>query len=105
MSAKKWYKLKVWKNLRERQLARRPLCEWCRERGSLTTATEVHHETPHRGDWTLFTRGKLVSLCKSCHDRDAQSIERRGYDSRVGEDGWPADERHPANRPKKRGRS
>jgi hypothetical protein len=39
--------------------------------------------------------GALQSLCAHCHSSRKQSIERRGYDTAVGIDGWPIDPRHP----------
>jgi hypothetical protein len=46
----------------------------------------------------VFFAGPFASLCKSCHDKHAQDIERRGYSSRVGVDGFPRDSNHPFNR-------
>jgi 5-methylcytosine-specific restriction endonuclease McrA len=94
---KKWYKTKLWLDLRNVQLSRKPLCEWCHPR--ITVATEVHHDIPHRGVWSLFNDpDNLVSLCKRCHDSRAQALEKRGYDDVVGDDGWPIDQKHPINR-------
>lgn len=92
------YKLGAWKRRRGVQLVTCPLCQWCEAEGRTVAATEVHHVTPHRGNVTAFLEGELVSLCKRCHDSRAQSVERRGYDTAIGVDGWPVDERHPANR-------
>lgn len=92
------YKTKGWQRRRQRQLMDEPLCQRCKPRGQLTPATEVHHLIPHKGNPELFFRGELQSLCKPCHDSDAQSEEVRGYSTEIGADGWPVDERHPANR-------
>lgn len=63
------------------------------------SAAIVDHITPHRGDSALFfDEENLQALCKTCHDSGKQSEERRGYSSVVGEDGYPVDPRHPANR-------
>nr|WP_245581848.1 hypothetical protein [Phyllobacterium phragmitis] len=35
------------------------------------------HVTPHRGDEELFWSGPFQTLCKPCHDRDKQRMERR----------------------------
>lgn len=91
-----WYKLKSWFNLRDRQLGRQPLCERHKERGKYVAATVVHHKVPHRGDRALFIDpDNLESLCKACHDGEAQQQEKRGFSSRVGPDGWPTDDGHP----------
>lgn len=103
MSSHPFYKSRTWRHLRASHLSREPLCRRCRAEGRLTAATVVHHLTAHKGDWHLFTDpGNLASSCKRCHDATEQSIEARGYDRQVGEDGWPADDRHPFNRRGKR---
>lgn len=100
MASHPWYKTRLWQDLRAVHLAREPLCRRCKTEGRLTPACVVHHVRPHRGDWTLFKDpSNLASSCKRCHDSTEQSIERRGYDKAVGEDGWPIDEKHPFNLP------
>ena len=103
MSSHPFYKTTAWRHLRTWHLSREPLCRRCRDEGRLTAATVVHHLRPHRGDWDLFRDpSNLASSCKRCHDSTEQGIEARGYDKRIGEDGWPADERHPFNRIRRR---
>jgi 5-methylcytosine-specific restriction protein A len=93
------YKSKLWADLRRVQLSRHPLCKRCKDEGRLEAATVVHHLVAHKGNWTLFNDPRnLASSCKPCHDKIEQSIEARGYDRAVGEDGWPVDRRHPFNR-------
>jgi 5-methylcytosine-specific restriction enzyme A len=66
--------------------------------GRTVTANVVNHIRPHRGDWNLFRDpDNLQSLCKFHHDSEAQSQDVRGYGSRIGENGWPLDTRHPAS--------
>jgi 5-methylcytosine-specific restriction enzyme A len=67
----------------------------CLEEGRTTPATVADHVTPHRGEPMLFWRGKLQSLCVLHHNSSKQRAEKRGYDTQIGEDGWPTDERHP----------
>ncbi len=69
----------------------------CQADGLTTVATVADHIEPHRGDPDKFWSGELQSLCASHHNKTKQSIERRGYDSAVGEDGWPSDPAHPVN--------
>ncbi|MFC6585923.1 HNH endonuclease signature motif containing protein [Sulfitobacter pacificus] len=78
--------------------------------GSLTSAGEVQanpkrrflvvdHVIPHRGDEALFYDPKnLQTLCPDDHDQNKQRFEARGYSEERGEDGWPVDPMHPANR-------
>jgi 5-methylcytosine-specific restriction enzyme A len=97
-----WYASQRWRLHRRRpQLAREPLCEWCKWKGLTVEAEVVHHALAHGGDPEKFWHGELVSLCKPCHDRDAQGIERRGYSNDVDATGWPVDARHPSNRKRK----
>jgi hypothetical protein len=80
------------------QLREHPLCKRCLEMKPrrLTAATVVHHIEPHKGDITkFFDPANLESSCAPHHDGDAQSEERVGYSTAVGEDGWPVDARHP----------
>jgi 5-methylcytosine-specific restriction enzyme A len=103
-----WYGLRLW---RRRSLAQRcayPLCAMCLAKGKAVAATCADHITPHRGDWTKFTRGALQSLCTECHNGVKQLEDRpegwtsfdqidrqRGFRTEVGADGWPLDPKHP----------
>jgi hypothetical protein len=98
--ARRWYKLKAWAERRRRQLQDQPSCEECLRLSppKVTRATIADHVEPHRGDYERFWFGKLQSLCAPCHDRIKQAEERRGFSAEIGEDGWPADPKHPFNR-------
>jgi 5-methylcytosine-specific restriction protein A len=86
---KRWYKTSRWQKLRARQLRLEPLCRMCKPRA--TPATVCDHVERHRGDPVKFWAGPFQSLCKPCHDRDKQTIERGGVVKvPVGNDGWPA---------------
>lgn len=95
---KHWYRSRAWKHIRIVELNRAPLCEWCKERGVLKHATEVHHLIPHKGDYELFLAGPFACLCKDCHDSTARAIERQGFHKAIDVDGYPIDPKHPANR-------
>lgn len=110
------YKRADWyARLRPQQLEKEPLCRDCLRRGiandgSLTSSGQrqknpkrrflvADHRIPHRGDEALFfDPDNLQTLCPDCHDRNKQREESRGYSEERGEDGWPIDPRHPANR-------
>ena len=95
---RRWYSLAIWKRRRAAQLARDPLCRMCDAAGRATAATVADHVTPHRGDWTLFVSGELMSLCGPCHDSAKQSQERGGQPRRVvGVDGLPINPRSSRN--------
>ena len=85
------YQTKAWKLRRKAQLAQHPLCQQCRDAHQrVTQASIAHHVVPHNGDLNLFYRGELVSLCKQCHDSDAQRLEKGGaVRPTIGLDGWP----------------
>jgi hypothetical protein len=95
----RWYKTARWQRRRQMQFSLKPFCEWCEKRGITSPANIAHHAEKHDGDQTKFFTGPLVSLCKACHDGEAQSIERRGYSKEIGEDGWPTDPKHPGYSP------
>lgn len=92
------YKTPAWRNGRLAFLARNPLCERCKTSGLTTAATVVNHRKPHKGDVTLFFSWEnWEAVCKPHHDSDIQQEERRGYSTAIGLDGYPQDDRHPAN--------
>jgi 5-methylcytosine-specific restriction enzyme A len=76
--AKPWrrfYDTAEWQALRTAQLIAEPYCERHNAKGEVIRASVVHHKTPHRGDWQLFVSSQLESLCKRCHDSEAQTEE------------------------------
>lgn len=92
------YNSQNWRNYRAMFLKANPLCVKCREVGALRPATVVDHVRPHKGNTDLFwSVDNHQALCKPCHDSAKAFEENRGYSSRVGNDGWPVDPRHPAN--------
>jgi hypothetical protein len=85
-----WYSHARWRRRRLQQLREHPLCVWCAKRGKVTAAVVAHHAQPHHGDRHMFWTGTLISLCKLCHDSDAQRIEKGGTPRQtIGVDGWP----------------
>lgn len=57
----------AWRRIRDRHLAREPLCEMCKEQGRYVLATLVHHVNP-LSDGGTHDESKLMSLCASCHE-------------------------------------
>ena len=95
------YNLAAWRGpngRRARQLRDEPLCRMCAASGIVEAATTADHVAPHRGDREAFLHGELQSLCASCHSSLKQREEALGFSVAVGLDGWPLDQRHPANR-------
>jgi len=64
----------------------------------VTAARICDHVEPHRGDVNKFWLGKLQSLCRNCHESRKRIIDQPGYDTTIGSDGMPIDERHPIYR-------
>lgn len=92
------YKSKAWRTGRIAFLHQHPLCVMCKTDGRIAPATVVDHIEPHKGNEALFfDASNWQALCKPCHDSRKALQEARGYDPSIGEDGWPVDERHPAN--------
>jgi 5-methylcytosine-specific restriction enzyme A len=88
-----------WAKFRLSFLAANPLCVMCQAEGRVTAATVVDHITPHRGcDETFWRVGNHQALCAHHHNSAKQRTERLGYDPSIGADGWPRDDRHPANK-------
>lgn len=96
---RKLYKTVAWKRRRLAQLSAKPLCERCQAKGRITPATVVDHIAPHHGDEALFFDAEnLQSLCDMHHNSWKQRLERRGYDTELGDDGWPICPNHPVNK-------
>lgn len=75
----KWYKTAAWARLRKKQLAREPLCRFCRSKGVITQADTVDHIVPHKGNMDLFfSLENLQSLDKACHSSAKQRLEKSG---------------------------
>ena len=73
LSRDKAYSNARWKKVRNSQLSKAPLCQRCLSFEMVTIATDVDHQTPHRGDKKLmWDAGNLQSLCKSCHSWKTQ---------------------------------
>lgn len=79
-----WYSLRVWKERRDHQLRKQPLCERHLARGEVAQASVANHKIPHKGDWQLFIAGELESVCKPCHDGEVQRDERAAARQRQG---------------------
>jgi 5-methylcytosine-specific restriction endonuclease McrA len=102
---RKLYHTKQWRTLREQVLLRDLFtcqhkgCKAMLKRGRAhKRSAVVHHLNPHKGDHDLFFDvDNLQSVCWSCHSGDIQSIESRGFDVTIGEDGWPIDPNHTGN--------
>ena len=73
------YACKQWRALRMHQLQLQPLCAYCLLQGLTVTAAVVDHIRPHKGAKQLFFNpDNLQSLCKICHDKTKQILEKRG---------------------------
>lgn len=95
----RWKKSKRYRRMVKAHMAENPICVYCLEDDGVSTpAVIADHVIPHKGDQNLFWFGKLQSLCAHHHESRKKLEETRGYHTKVGDDGWPVDRRHPANR-------
>ena len=77
------YQTDMWRNdLRPAQLLHQPFCQSCAAKRIRTTATDVDHIKPHRGNQNVFQdSANLQSLCHSCH---SQKTARELWEMRRG---------------------
>jgi 5-methylcytosine-specific restriction protein A len=73
-----------WDMARKHYLRTHPLCVICQANGIVQAATVVDHIRPHGGDIALFwDEANWQSLCCSCHNSDAQRMEKSGTIQRI----------------------
>jgi hypothetical protein len=85
----------AWRKAREGFLRNHPLCVMCAQVGRTVLASVVDHIRPHQGDRALFwDRDNWQPLCKPCHDRHKQRIDRGGRDPGCDQRGVPVDPGH-----------
>ena len=90
------YSSRRWQRVRERQLAREPLCRVC---GGL--ATDVDHIRPWKAGGSIWDAANLQSLCQRCHAAKSSAVDKQGKDWRTWEirgsnvHGEPLDPAHP----------
>lgn len=93
------YGRKAWPRLRRAHLGKEPLCRMCKGEGIDKAAEVVDHVQPHKGDPTLFWNAdNLQALCAAHHNSAKQRDEKLGFSLQIGQDGWPVDREHPANK-------
>ena len=61
-----------WRLIRDRYIARHPLCESCLKAGRYVPAAEVHHIVPPERGGT-HADDNLTALCQSCHTKTRSS--------------------------------
>ncbi len=59
---------RAWKRIRDRYIAKHPLCEECQNHGMITPAQEVHHIRP-LSQGGSHAESNLMALCTPCHSR------------------------------------
>jgi len=93
------YNSKAWRAFRNSILIRDLFtCQMCGRLEGNSSQLVADHKLPHKGNRDLFwDAANIQTVCKPCHDRHKQSEERTGFSKAIGIDGWPTDDRHPAN--------
>jgi len=66
-SNQKFYNSARWKKMRQWKLSKYPLCELCKQKGKITSATMVDHIKPINQGGKALCESNLMSLCKYCH--------------------------------------
>jgi len=84
-----------WQKARLHYLAKHPLCVMHKAQGQVVQATVVDHIQPHKNDMKLFwDSSNWQSLCKQCHDRHKQRLEKSGVVVGCDVNGIPIDRNH-----------
>lgn len=87
----------AWQKARARFLQAHPLCVMCQamKPPRVTAAEVVDHIIPHKGDQSLFwDANNWQPLCKQCHDRWKQKLEKSGVSIGCDSSGVPVDPSH-----------
>lgn len=71
------YRKNRWRKKSEAFRRANPLCEYCKRLGKVRASQVADHAIPHHGNEQSFWHGKLVALCKECHD-SAKKAEEHG---------------------------
>ncbi len=71
------YRKNRWRLKSESFRRNNPLCEYCKRLGKVKASEVADHATPHKGEESSFWYGKLIALCKECHD-SAKKAEEHG---------------------------
>ena len=73
-----FYRSKVWRNARETQLNKQPLCQFHLNKGEIVAASVVDHIIDIKDDvYKALSPNNLCSLCVSCHNR--KTAEAQGW--------------------------
>ena len=71
------YNTTAWRKLRRAKLDKQPLCQPCRERGTLTPANTVDHNVPiAKGGDAFPPLDGLTSMCARCHNEKTSTFDR-----------------------------
>ncbi|TVO75127.1 HNH endonuclease signature motif containing protein [Sedimenticola selenatireducens] len=88
-----------WQKERAKYLEEHPLCVTHKAQGKVVPSAVVDHINPHRGNLELFwDKSNWQALCKQCHDRHKQRLEKSGTVIGCSDAGLPIDPHHHWNR-------
>ncbi len=65
----KFYNSRQWRELREMFIKQNPLCEWCKEEGSVVAADVVDHIKEIRDGGERLDENNLMSMCHAHHNQ------------------------------------
>lgn len=95
----RFYKSKEWMKLREKILKENHNeCAWCKEKGKISKAEQVHHvqyvkKHPELALSEYYTyKGKryrnLIPLCHDCHDKAHGRMRHKPKAKQINEERW-----------------
>ena len=76
-SFNKLYNTKQWKQFRQIQLSKHPICARCQSLGKIAPAHHVDHIIPHKQDRDKWMGNRFQSLCHECHSIKT-ALEKQG---------------------------
>ena len=80
---------RIWLKIRARILRRdNGLCQSCLDKGKISIATEVDHQTALTNGGTNDD-DNLISLCHDCHADKTARDTGKNRRKQIGIDGWP----------------
>ena len=71
------YNTKQWKQFRQIQLSKHPICARCQSLGKIAPASHVDHIFPHKMDQDKWMGNRFQSLCHECHSIKT-GLEKQG---------------------------
>ena len=67
---RRFYNAAQWRKFRAYVFSKRPLCEPCKQRGSIVPATQLDHDVDRKdAPDRAYDESNVTPMCHSCHSR------------------------------------